>query len=75
MPSKTVPIRVPLATRDRVQRRAEAEGITYGAVVERGLDAWDRESFWGRVASLQPDEAYRREFEAWQEIAEDQGEP
>ncbi|MDR0626919.1 MAG: hypothetical protein LBG11_06625 [Bifidobacteriaceae bacterium] len=60
---KTVPIRVPLATRDRIRRRAEAQGLTYGAVIEHSLNAADREGFWDRIAALRPDDAYRSESE------------
>ena len=65
MRTSTVPIRVPIATRDRIRLRAKAEGITYGTVVDRSLDAADREGFWERVGALRPDEAYKREFEMW----------
>jgi hypothetical protein len=65
MTVSTTLIRVPVATRDRVRSAAAAQGVTFGQIIERGLDLLSREQFWDRVAAIRPDDEYRREFAAW----------
>lgn len=42
-------IRVPISLRDRLQKRARAEGVTLAGVIERALDASDERHFWAAV--------------------------
>ncbi len=61
----TTLIRVPSPVRDRIRAVAQAGDMTFGQVISHGLDLIDQERFWSRVATLQPDQAYREEFAAW----------
>jgi hypothetical protein len=65
MGNSTTLIRVPVDVRDRVKRLAESCGETYGEVIDRGMELVEQELFWGRVAKVQPDEDYLREFAEW----------
>lgn len=58
-------IRVPASTRDRVREAARAEGVTFGQIIDHGLDLVERERFWERIGAIDPDPEYRRESDEW----------
>lgn len=70
MTDDTTLIRVPTRTRDRVRQTARSSGTTFGQVIERGLDLIEREEFWEKVAAIEPDDDYRREFAAWDALSD-----
>jgi hypothetical protein len=53
-----------------VRQTARSSGTTFGQVIERGLDLIEREEFWEKVAAIEPDDDYRREFAAWDALSD-----
>jgi len=65
MTADTTLIRVPLSIRDRVRMLATQRHETFGQVIGHSLDLVEQERFWAQVSALEPDDAYRSEFAAW----------